>query len=211
MLAVDLVLVRREMLQTDDQEALVVTVTAMQQGDTNAGEDLYHAFIDKIYAYFYRRVYSKVLAEDLTSETFLAVFEQIEKFDPQRSTNVSWWIYRIAHNKLIDHRRKTKHTPVQLDEDWQATDYHPDLLEQTHAKHLIEKIGDLLSDMHPQAKQIVMMKLWEWMSHFEISNELQMKESNVRKIFSRSIKQLVASGDGLLLSFLIRSMIRWTY
>src|SRR5690606_29054941 len=47
----------------------------------------------------------RAVADDLTSETFLAAVETIDRCDPDRGT-VSQWLFGIARRKLADHLRR---------------------------------------------------------------------------------------------------------
>jgi RNA polymerase sigma-70 factor (ECF subfamily) len=71
-------------------------------------EDIFTAFNRQIYSYVYLRMgYSKEVAEDLTQEVFLRVWEKRKSFNNKKG-NVRTWIYRIARNLVIDEYRKRK-------------------------------------------------------------------------------------------------------
>lgn len=67
----------------------------------------YEEFKDKIYNYlWYRCGHNRTVAEDLTQDVFLKAFEAFERFDQTRP--FSPWIYRIAHNVLLNWYRDKK-------------------------------------------------------------------------------------------------------
>lgn len=65
---------------------------------------LYDRAVGDVYGYFVRRCESTAVAEDLTSETFMAAVEAVRHGrNPQPSTP---WLIGIARHKLVDHWRR---------------------------------------------------------------------------------------------------------
>ena len=78
--------------------------------------ELYDQYADRIYAYIYRRVGQAEVAEDLTGQVFMRMLEAIRTGQGWRSS-FSGWLYRIAHNLVIDYyRRRGRVTLVDIDE-----------------------------------------------------------------------------------------------
>ena len=72
-----------------------------------------------------RRLGDAALAEDLTGEVFLRVLQAI-RAGRAWQTSFRAWLYRIAHNLVVDHyRRRPPAPPVPVDEDL-ASDGHDD-------------------------------------------------------------------------------------
>jgi RNA polymerase sigma-70 factor (ECF subfamily) len=69
-----------------------------------------------MYAYIYRRVGDAALAEDMTGELFVRVLRAVRSRRPWR-TSFRAWLYRIAHNLVVDHyRRQPPLAQVSLEE-----------------------------------------------------------------------------------------------
>ncbi len=66
---------------------------------------MYDAYADRVYGYLYRRVSSAQAAEDLTADVFVKVLEALNS---GRSWHTSFraWLYRIAHNVVVDWYRE---------------------------------------------------------------------------------------------------------
>lgn len=64
---------------------------------------------DKIYRYLYTHMGNADTAEELTSVVFMKVLESMPKYE-ERGLPVSAWLYRIAHNLMVDEFRKSKRT-----------------------------------------------------------------------------------------------------
>jgi len=79
-------------------------------GDSSAFEALYRKHKGGLYRYFVRQTGDLQLAEDLYQETWGRVIKASVSY--QVSAKFTTWLYRIAHNLLIDHVRAVK--PVDL-------------------------------------------------------------------------------------------------
>jgi RNA polymerase sigma-70 factor (ECF subfamily) len=68
-----------------------------------------------MYAYIYRRVGDVAQAEDLTSELFLRVLNAVQNERTWRDSFVAW-LYRIAHNLVVDAYRRRPPPLVPLED-----------------------------------------------------------------------------------------------
>ncbi|MEI6858809.1 MAG: sigma-70 family RNA polymerase sigma factor [Shewanella sp.] len=80
------------------------------RGDISAFETLYQKHKGGLYRYFVRQISDKSLAEDLYQETWGRIIKSASSY--QADAKFTTWLYRIAHNLLIDHVRSVK--PVDL-------------------------------------------------------------------------------------------------
>jgi len=85
-----------------------------RQGDSAAFERLYRLHSHRVYSLCLRMVRNPSLAEDLTQETFLAVFRGLPDF--QGNAAFSTWLYRVARNTVLMCFRKKRLNEVSLDE-----------------------------------------------------------------------------------------------
>ncbi|MEZ9537008.1 sigma-70 family RNA polymerase sigma factor [Shewanella sp. 10N.286.51.B8] len=77
-----------------------------QQGDSLAFEQLYSKHKGPLYRYFVRQINDKQLAEDLYQDTWGKVIKAASSY--QVTAKFTTWVYRIAHNLLIDHVQAVK-------------------------------------------------------------------------------------------------------
>ena len=70
---------------------------------TDAFETLYHQHVQSVYRFALRCVSRKDLAEDLTSEAFLALFRNIDSIDVSR---LPAWLLTVVRNRARDHWRR---------------------------------------------------------------------------------------------------------
>src|SRR5439155_10717156 len=90
----------------DDEAYLVARAV---ERDAAAFGRLYEAYLDRIFRYVYFRVGSTSDAEDLTEQVFLKAWEAIDRYQP-RGTPFTAWLYRLAHNLVIDYYRSRRPT-----------------------------------------------------------------------------------------------------
>ncbi|MGC9602926.1 MAG: sigma-70 family RNA polymerase sigma factor [Minisyncoccia bacterium] len=67
---------------------------------------LINRYIDHIYNFIFRFVRDRGRAEDLTQETFIKVWKNLHRFDPERKFKT--WLFQIARNTTLDFLRKKK-------------------------------------------------------------------------------------------------------
>jgi RNA polymerase sigma-70 factor (ECF subfamily) len=68
--------------------------------------DLYDTALPEVYGYLLARCRQVALAEDLTSETFVAAVGTLGKNPPEELTTA--WLIGIARHKLVDHWRRSE-------------------------------------------------------------------------------------------------------
>ena len=79
----------------------------LQQGQTDALDELYRRYAKKLYAFCYHttRSGSPQDPEDLVHDVFVRVIKAARTFDPKRAS-FRTWMFRIAHNRCIDVMRR---------------------------------------------------------------------------------------------------------
>jgi len=101
-----------------DEESLV---RRAQKHDQEAFAQLYEEHFDRIYRYITLRIGDEMEAEDLTQQVFLNTLRSISSFK-WKGIPFSAWLFRIAHNQVVDYLRKRKRTAVPLDESLASSD-----------------------------------------------------------------------------------------
>ena len=74
-------------------------------GPKPAFEDLYRAYVNRIYAFLRSQIGSPADAEDLTSLVFMKALEAYGRYEPRQATP-SAWLFQIARNAALDHHRR---------------------------------------------------------------------------------------------------------
>lgn len=66
---------------------------------------LYRRYVERIYAFAYRRTWTPEAAEDITAATFERALRHLDGFDTG-GAGFGPWLFRIAANELVDHYRR---------------------------------------------------------------------------------------------------------
>jgi len=163
-----------------------VAVQRALQGDKTALAQIYDTYARPIYHYHYSRVGNAVDAEDLTSQTFIAVIESLPRY--QHRGNFPAWIFRIARNKAMDHFRKD-HAQDQLHPAL-ADPSHGDTLDVVIKSETNERLRSLLHLLSEEERELIRLRYAAGMSFVEIAETLGRKEDAVRKWLKRLLNRL---------------------
>lgn len=79
-------------------------VKVYAKGRVGAFECLYARHKDRLYSFIHRQCSNSALAEDIAQDVWLAVIRNAKSYQP--TAKFVTWLFRIAHNRLIDHWRK---------------------------------------------------------------------------------------------------------
>jgi RNA polymerase sigma factor (sigma-70 family) len=87
-------------------------------GDRGAFERVYRAHVDRVYSICVRMTADRVMAEELTQDTFVRAWEKLNLFRGESSFGT--WIHRLAVNVVLNARksdsRLRRRVPVSTDE-----------------------------------------------------------------------------------------------
>ena len=164
-------------------------VLRAQKGDSEAFGLLYAGYLDPIYRYVYFRVDSVETAEDLTEEVFVRAWEALPSYEVRKYPFKSW-LYRIAHNLVIDHRRKQQ--PVTVDDEILHSIASPihmpeDLVVSLQDTEALLRAVRMLDE---EEQQVVILRFVEGLSHKEVAEIIGKSEEASRVIQYRGIQHL---------------------
>src|SRR5689334_16880916 len=87
-------------------------MTAVQEGCTRSFDLLVTKYRGPVLNYMFRMVHSYPAAEDLTQDVFLRVYRSRLNYEPR--AKFTTWLYRIATNVALNHRRDGRHCASHL-------------------------------------------------------------------------------------------------
>ncbi|HEX5417976.1 MAG TPA: sigma-70 family RNA polymerase sigma factor [Chloroflexota bacterium] len=174
----------------DDEARLVARAI---QRDADAFGQLYEACLDRIYRYVYYRVNSATEAEDLTEQVFLKAWEAIDRYE-QRGVPFLAWLYRLAHNLVVDHYRGQRQT-VPLDDLRETEELSQDIEASVHAQLDAEEVREALRHLSPEHQQLITLRFVEGMSHAEAAQIVGKSEGATRVVQYRALQALARALD----------------
>jgi RNA polymerase sigma-70 factor (ECF subfamily) len=155
-------------------------------GSFGAFGEIYNIFLDRIYRYVFYQVKDRMTAEDLTEEIFLKVWEAMGKYK-QKNSSFSAWLYRIAHNHVVDYFR-TRRQHVALED---VTTSAPDNPEhEAEEKAMQQELAEVISSLPPRQKQVIILKFIEGLDNGEIARITGKREGAIRMLQMRALMAL---------------------
>jgi RNA polymerase sigma-70 factor (ECF subfamily) len=131
-------------------------VQRAKQYDEEAFAQLYEKYFDKIYRYVTLKVGDKMEAEDITQQVFLKAIKSISSFK-WKGFPFSSWLFRIAHNQVVDYlRKKKKQETVDLEEKLLASNDNP---EDIYARKLdMEQLAAATKKLTPAQQEVISLR-----------------------------------------------------
>ncbi len=152
--------------------------------------ELYNRYHERIFRYVWSRVYDRQLAEDLTGEVFYRMVTNLAKY---RWMEIPFqaWLYRIAHNLMVDYFRKAgnkRELPIEL------VDYSGGGVDgpaQTVEKRLhIEQVLGALEDLKPIQQEVILLRFLMGLSLREVASILGKTVGAVKAVQHRGLMEL---------------------
>jgi len=148
---------------------------AYTKGDCAAFECLYTRYKNTLLTHLLRQSGNLSIAEDLAHDVWLGVIKSAASFQPTASFKT--WLYRIAHNRLVDHWRKNGHANNALCNE--LSQINNDLEDRSSELFEIEQLLKLLATLSPEQTTAMLLKI-EGFSQAEIANITDSKQETVK-------------------------------
>jgi RNA polymerase sigma-70 factor (ECF subfamily) len=149
---------------------------------------LYESHLDRIYRYVYYRVGTTGEAEDLTEIVFLKAWEAIDRYQPRGVPFVAW-LYRLAHNLVIDTYRSRRQT-IPLDDLTEAEEPGADVIDLVEEKLDAEQVRLALRTLSAEHQQLIVLRFVEGLSHAEVAEITGKSEGAMRVVQYRALQML---------------------
>ncbi|MDO8491697.1 MAG: sigma-70 family RNA polymerase sigma factor [Dehalococcoidia bacterium] len=160
-----------------DDESLVRQARA---GDSAAFTSIYEIYFDRVYRYIAIRTSNRTDAEDLTEQVFLRCVESIGGYK-WRGAPFAAWLFRIAHNLLIDHHRKGKGRETVPLEDFMGVD-ETDPDEAVELKLDVERLRRAMPRLTEAQRQAIACRFIAELSIAETAQAMGKSEGAVKAL-----------------------------
>ncbi len=159
-------------------------------GDKQAFGYLYDYYFLQIFKYMLIRTDNQEDAEDITETVFMKAWEHLPRFGRnKKERNFRAWLFRIAHNTLIDDYRTNK-ANLSLESALQnrSTDAEPEAVVLQNEE--VEKIQEAIKMLDEVSRHVVISRFIGGLSHKETAQSVGVNENNVRIIQYRALRKL---------------------
>jgi RNA polymerase sigma-70 factor (ECF subfamily) len=149
---------------------------------------LYESYYDRIARYAFVRLGNQADAEDLASEVFLRALESLDSYR-ERGVPMQAWLFRIAHNLIVDHFRKSaKQKTISIDT--VSVKAETDTEEQAMAGLEVARIIKALGRLTESQRKVIELRFFGELTSEEAGHVLNKRAGAVRELQSAAIKAL---------------------
>ena len=150
----------------------------------DSGSVLFARYRDPVWRFFRRRLRDAGRAEELAQDVFTALLEAAPRYEPRAPFRS--YLFGIAYNVLMAHRRKTGLGTVPIEADVAAEPRDPD--DSLWVRRALERLD-------PADREVLMLREYEQLSYQEIADLQQIPVNTVR---SRLFRARIALKNALL-------------
>jgi RNA polymerase sigma-70 factor (ECF subfamily) len=167
-----------------------VELIELAKVDTAAFGELYERYVKRIYNYVYYRTGNHHDAEDLTARVFARALQHIPSY-VDRGLPFSAWLYRIAHNLVVNwHRDRGRRKLVPIDELVVSTIRSEAPERMTERREEQELLLLAIRNLPEERQQLLMLKFVERLSNAEIGEIMERSEGAIKSLYHRTLLAL---------------------
>jgi len=149
---------------------------------------LYDEYFGKIAHYAFVRLNNRAAAEDIAGEVFLKALISLGSYK-ERGIPMQAWLFKIAHNLLVDHKRKEfKRETVPIDGVEVPAD--ADVQKAAETALEIERVSTALDRLTPEQRRVIELRFFGGLTSEETGKVLNKKGGAVREMQSAALKTL---------------------
>lgn len=150
--------------------------------------DLYEELSPGLFRYAYRLLGDQDIAEECVSETFSRFLNAVRDGRGPRD-NTRAYLYRTAHNWVMDHYRREPRPPLSLDDDLHNGEQE-NVTQSVLKGMLREKVRAALLRLSAEQQQVIQLRFLEDWSHEEVAAQLGKSVEATRALQHRAMQAL---------------------
>ena len=140
-------------MQTEKQ-----IVEAVKNGRREGQDEMVRRYASQVFALIVKQVTEEMDAQELTQDTFLKAFRNIDRYDARQSS-LGTWLCRIAYHLTLDFLKRRRPVIVSLEDSsvWQ-TDISDEELEaelSTGNEQRIERLQELVKQLPDEERMLL--------------------------------------------------------
>ncbi|MCD4830578.1 MAG: RNA polymerase sigma factor [Anaerohalosphaeraceae bacterium] len=178
-------------MNPDDKNNYQDTLVNLAVMDSTAFGLLYDIYYDKIFRYCLHRLYIRQVAEDVTSNVFLAAAGGIKKFRGKTRAQFACWLYKIATNKinqyLRQHLRREKLSKTLIENAAGKMDSNQT---SSDASENWAELHNAILELSPTEQTIIMLRYFEGFTAAKIAEIMNVNPNTLRVKIFRAIEKL---------------------
>ena len=156
--------------------------------DGDSFEYIVNVYEKRVYGFVYHMVHNADLAEDLTQDVFVRVYEKLYTYNPEYA--IEPWLFKIAYTITLNYlkKNKTRKKEVTIEEDMFICPNSYNSIQEFETKHIILKE---IEAFKPDCRAIFILKIMEDLTFEQIAMMVGMSTAAVKLKFYRNRKVLI--------------------
>ncbi len=170
-----------------------------KQFQAEAWDQIYQTYFSKMYNFVYVHVGDRTAAEDLAAEVFEQACKGIHRFQ-YRGVPFSAWLYRIAHNLMVDFLKRRKRTLSRSLEAWGVP--QTAARDSTEAVAARDELSRAMQKLTGDQQRVIVLRHIEGHNVATAAQIMGRKENAIRALEFRALASLrrvmVREGQGAM-------------
>jgi len=162
-----------------------VLLSELSSGEEEAFDKIYDHYVHSIYSFVIKFVKSPELAEDLTQEIFIRIWENRSQLGKVKSFRA--YLFVTARNHALNFLRKASNNNVVLTEIINSY-VSPQGANEMISKEYEQWLHNVLESMSPQMRTVFKLCREQNKSYDEVADLLQITKNTVKKHMVRSMR-----------------------
>ena len=169
-------------------------MAALCGGDVNALDPLMQRHQNDVFRFCVHYVKSVELAQEITQECFIRIYEARDRFDADRCFRP--WMLRIARNLCLNALKRKQTVPVESIEEAPSgvEGLHPETGSAPDGQAMAAErdglLAELLDRLDAETRDLLVLRFFERLSAKEIADMTDSTEGAVRTRLHRTLKSL---------------------
>jgi RNA polymerase sigma-70 factor (ECF subfamily) len=192
------------MIELSEESTDEALAQRAREGDTRAFEMLLNRYKAPLYNYIRRMVGNASEAEDLFQDTFMKLYNNLDRFRPEGSFR--GWLYRIATNTCRDALRRRKlrwafsldtgRNPDDAPLSERYASASPNPAEKAAESELAEHLAAAVQNLSAKHRSVFLMARYDGMSYAEIAESLNIPLGTVKSRMNKAVNTLMDALEG---------------
>lgn len=146
---------------------------AISHGQDGALLELFDRYGDRVLGLARKICFDLMIAEEVTQEVFLRVWQKADQFDPRKG-KLRTWLLTIARNRAIDRMRKEGRRPPREAVDWIEDDWRPEVTDPLSEgdEPRWRSLRFALAELPAEQRETLILAYYHGMSHSQIAEYL---------------------------------------
>ena len=172
----------------DAQDQLIL---ALRSGDEDAFKVLYDSYSAVLLGIIYRIVADKIEAENLLQDSFVKIWQNIARYDPEKG-KLATWLFNIARNTAIDFKRSKYFNQLQKNQN--VENLVGGDKDQAITLPLIDTLGlrQLVEKLTPVCREVIEWMYFDGYTQQEIADQKGIPLGTVKSRTRLALKELRA-------------------